>query len=249
MIGALILAGSPNTGPLAAASQEAWEALIPVNGRPMIAYVMDALAGAGRLAQTVVVGPEELRGRTGGDVSLAPPGPGLMSVLAAAMDRFAGMERVLIATSDIPMLTAGAVTAFLDACGDMGRDIYYPVVTSRCIEERYPGCKRTYIPFREGVFTGGNLFLVNPAVMARCAEKGQIFLEARKSPLKLSRLVGWTFLVRFLLHLVSLREAETRMTRLLGVTGRVLVLDYPEIGVDVDKPDDLALARRVLGGE
>ena len=249
MIGALILAGSRNTGALAAASQEAWEALIPVGGRPMIGYVYDALAGTGRIAQTVVVGPEqELRGWVGGEVSFAPPGERLMSLLASAMDRFEGMERVLIATSDVPMLTARAVTAFLDACGDMSLDIYYPVVDSRCIEKRYPGCVRTYIPFREGVFTGGNIFLVNPAVMAGCAEKGQAFLEARKSPLRLSGLVGWTFLVRFLLHLVSLKEAEARMTRLLGVSGRVLAVDYPEIGVDVDKPDDLALARRVIGG-
>ncbi|HUW64971.1 MAG TPA: nucleotidyltransferase family protein [Spirochaetia bacterium] len=250
MIGALILAGSKNTGPLSTCSDEPYEALIPVGGRPMIDYVSEALRDSGRIGRTVVVGPEkELREHVGGDVTFVPPGQRVMAVLAEAMDRFDGVEKVLIATADIPLLTARAVTAFLDACGDMSRDIYYPVVSNRCIEERYPGNRRTYIPFREGVFTGGNVFLVNPAVMPRCVEKGQALVEARKNPLELSRLVGWTFLIRFLLHLVSLPEAEDRVTRLLGVSGRVLVVDYPEIGVDVDKPGDLALARRVLGEE
>jgi len=250
MIGALILAGSENTGALAACSGEPYEALIPAGGRPMIEYVRDALRGTGRIGRTVVVGPErELAGMFPPDVSFVPPGPRLMDVLAGAMARFDGARRVLIATADIPLLTAAAVSAFLDACGDMSRDIYYPVIGNRCIEERYPGCVRTYIPFREGIFTGGNLFLVNPAVIPKCAQRGQAFLEARKSPWRLSRLVGPGFLIRFLLHRVSLPETEASMTRLLGVSGRVVVVDYPEIGVDVDKPGDLALVRRVLGEE
>lgn len=247
MIGALILAGSKNTGPLAECSDESYEALIPVNGRPMIDYVYEALRDTDRIGRMVVVGPEaQLRDRMGDDVTIVPPGERLMSVLTEAMEQFDGMERVLIATADIPLLTAQSVGAFLDACGDMGADLYYPVVSNHCIEDRFPGNRRTYIPFREGVFTGGNLFVVNPAIVGRLQAVGQTLVDARKNPIELSRLVGWTFLIRFLLRLVSLKEAQARVTRLLGVTGKVIVVDYPEIGVDVDKPGDLTLVRRVL---
>jgi hypothetical protein len=36
------------------------------------------------------------------------------------------------------------------------------------------------------------------------------------------------------------------MKRLLGIEGKALPFPYPEVGVDVDKPEDWALANKSL---
>jgi len=55
-------------------------------------------------------------------------------------------------------------------------------------------------------------------------------------------------LLKFLTRSLTIAEAEQKASMLLGrIKGVVVVSKYPEVGVDVDKPDDLALALRTLG--
>ena len=100
---------------------------------------------------------------------------------------------------------------------------------------------------REGTFTGGNLFLVNPAIVQRVAPKIRAFLDYRKSPLKMVSLLGWGFTLRYvLLRNLSLEELEEKVSRMLDIKGAVVVCPWPEVGIDVDKPSDLALMQSVL---
>ena len=63
----------------------------------------------------------------------------------------------------------------------------------------------------------------------------------RKNPLKLSRLLGIKFIVKFLFNRLTLAEIEERVRLILGFRGVGVVSPYPEVGIDVDKPQDLAL--------
>jgi hypothetical protein len=79
------------------------------------------------------------------------------------------------------------------------------------------------------------------------APKVKRFLDYRKSPLKLAGLLGWTFLIRYLLlKNLKMHELEAKISNMLGIRGAVIVCPWPEVGIDVDKPSDLQLARAVL---
>jgi hypothetical protein len=41
--------------------------------------------------------------------------------------------------------------------------------------------------------------------------------------------------------------AERRVSELVGVRGRAVISDYPEIGVDMDKASDLELIQELSG--
>jgi hypothetical protein len=47
-------------------------------------------------------------------------------------------------------------------------------------------------------------------------------------------------------HRLSLSQLEEAAAGRLGIRGRAVVQEDPEIGVDVDKPSDLKLCREVL---
>lgn len=251
MIDGVLLAGSPNDGPLREVSAVPYEALIPVGGRPMFKVVLEALLGSAGVGRVVVVGPpalgpylDDARAR------LVPMRHCLMDNVAEGF-RALGMPDapVLVATSDIPLLTTEALDDFLGRCGAMEKDVYYPVVTEPVVNAFHAGIKRTYVPLKDGRFTGGNIALFRPAVWARCRAKGEEFTRFRKKPLKLARVVGIGVLIRFLLGMVSLAEAEKKVTGLLGITGRAVVTPYPVIAVDVDKPSDYELVKEILRRE
>ncbi|OAT82944.1 nucleotidyltransferase family protein [Desulfotomaculum copahuensis] len=247
MVDALVLAGSANDGPLKDCSPAPYEALISIGTRPMVEYVVDALLQARGIDRVAVVGPEaELAGRLPENVLVARPGKSLLENVQRGLRLLPGTGRVLLVSSDIPLLTPQAVEDFLAQCRDQSADLYYPVVPREAVESRFQNMRRTYVNLQEGVFTGGNIFLLNPAVVSGCLPVAQRLVDARKKPLQLCRLVGLPFLFRFLMHRVSLRDAESRVSALLGIRGVVVVSWYPEVGVDVDKPDDLDLISRLL---
>lgn len=248
MVDAVILAGSPNSGPLKDCSTARFEALIPVGSKAMVEYVVKALTGSSQIRQVQVVGPvSELAPLLSGErVSVTGSAGGIMENIEAGLKALPGDKRVLLVTSDIPLLTTRAVDSFLELCGDMSADMYYPVIAREVVEKKFHSTRRTYATLKEGVFTGGNLFLINPAKFKGCVENGKKIISLRKSPLGLCRLLGIGFLIKFLLRTLTLKEAEQKVSELLGIRGKVVVSQHPEIGVDVDKPGDLELVLRTI---
>ena len=115
-----------------------------------------------------------------------------------------------------------------------------PAFTSKeAVEARFPRTKRTYARLREGTFTGGNLLLLDKSLFRKALPLARRVVALRKRPLALARLVGWDVLLKLLLGRLSLAEVEARAQRILGVEARALVTPYPEVGVDVDREEDL----------
>jgi 2-phospho-L-lactate guanylyltransferase (CobY/MobA/RfbA family) len=210
----------------------------------MALWVLEALQQAPSVTSVGLVGPASLK-RDG--VTVAPVTDtmfgNILQGLSTAPD---GSETVLFVTSDIPWITPDIIEAFIvQAPRDV--DVVYPIIPKQTAETRFPGTKRTYVRLKEGVFTGGNLFLARAEAVPRLKERAETLLAHRKSPVTLARDVGLGLLIRLLTGRLSAAQAETRVGGLLGITGRALIFPYAEAGVDVDKPEDLELAERELG--
>ncbi len=249
MIDALVLAGSLNNGALRGCSTARYEAMIDIKGKLMVEYVVDALRQCERIGRIVIVGPKRDLAeyfKTGGREVVVEHGGHLTENVLRGLHELSGAQRVLLVTSDIPLITHQAIENFIDLCGNGQADLYYPVVPRELVEKQYSTSRRTYVQLKEGVYTGGNIFLFNPGIAEECIPRGQKLVDARKSPLKLCRLVGLLFLIKFLMKSISLQEAQKKVSNLLGIKGRVVISSYPEVGVDVDKPSDLELVSKQL---
>ncbi len=246
----MVLAGRPNVGAFSGVSEARWEALIDIDGRPMVIYVVEALRAATRVDRVAVVGPPEpLRAVLPGEVVLVENGESLSENLRrgfAALVPGNGGNPVLVAGCDVPLITGPIVDAFLSACEQVPASLHYPVVERSVCEARFPGMRRTYATLTDGTFTGGNIFLVAPALVPVLLELLDRFYAARKSPWRLAWLLGPGILAKFVCKRASIRDIETLFLRLTGHVGRAVVVQYPEVGVDVDKPEDLKLVRRLL---
>lgn len=239
---ALVLAGQRNGGRLYTVSAVSYEAEIPIGGRMMIDFVLDALLDHPLIDRVRVVGP--LSSRPG--VEYVTPGDTLWANVQRGMEAWDPDEPVLVATCDIPLLTAAVVQDFIDQAPADG-DIVYPVIPKSAVVRAFPDVARTYVRLREGVFTGGNLFLVRPRAVVRARANAERLLAHRKSPVRLARDIGLGLLLKFVTGWLGLKEAERAASRLLDVEGRAMIFAAPEVGVDVDKPSDYRLVSRILG--
>lgn len=248
---AIVLAGTSSRGDLKEYCQVSNEALIPIGDKLMVEHVVDALKKVPSVNRIAIAGPlKELAPIYKGDpkVMLAEQGDTQVATLLNGLELLkpGSDQRIIVAAADIPLLTHEAIEDLLEQCNHKEGDLFYPIVPKEVNEERFPGVKRTYIHFKEGIFTGGNLFVLKAGIIKPCATKADELINLRKSPLALSKQIGWGFILKFLLRILSIGETEKRFSDLLGIKGFAIISPYPEIGVDVDKLSDLELAREIL---
>lgn len=245
-IDAVVLAARANTGRLASLSDEALEANIDIAGKPMLSYVISILERSPHISKIIVVGPKHGLARyEGGKVCIAEPGADLIDNVRIGLNH-ADTQFVLVASSDIPLLTTGALEDFLTSAVDSGADFVYSISTKEDCEKKYPGVERTYVKVRGETFTGGNLFFVRKSVVQDVWPVVEKMIQYRKSPLKMASFFGFWFVARVFLGLAGILEIEEYVSKLLGIKCKA-VISAPEISVDVDKPQDLELVRDILG--
>jgi len=245
-VDAVVLAGAPNSGQLQEADAAKWEAAIPIHGKQMVNYVVEALQNSQHVARTVVVGPLEIRDALPPGVTFVQNGNSLQENIFLAMDRLEKKNKVLLITSDIPLVHAEAIDDFLERCGDLQGDVYYPLISKEANEQMFPESQRTYFTLKEGCFTGGNLILASPQAIINSRWVMDEAFSQRKKPWKLVRMLGFVFILKFLAKQLSMGELEKRASSILGYKGVFIISPYPELGTDVDKPSDLQLVRKAL---
>jgi len=249
MFDAVILAGGGKKEPLTLQEGVANKVFINLFGRPMLRYILDALDGAVSVGKVIVVGPEEeLAGllEQGSRFTPVPEEGGMLENVAAGL-RAADQQRLsLILTGDIPLLSPEVIEEFIKRCAPYTGDFYYPILSRESCTKRFPQMKRTYVPLREGSFTGGNIALLRPRWFACSRHRLDQFIAYRKKPLKLFRLLPVGFIFKFIFRCLTVNDLESYLSEMFQARAHAVPCDLVEIGTDVDKISDLEVVRKEL---
>ena len=248
----MVLGGGEPGDRMAADSGVAAKALVALEGKPMGAYVLEALRACTSVGRIVYVGPTNVRLRGLYDVAV-PSGRRLVDSMALGLGAALGTapaERLLVVTADIPWITGAGLDAFLAAAPDA--DLVYPAVTEAASVARFPHQQRTYARLRDGRLTGGNAVLLKAAAVPRLLPLMDSAFRARKNPLALARMFGPDVLLAVLLGRARIADLERRLERISGLRARALVTEDAALAADVDRaahlPEGLSEGRPSLPG-
>ncbi|HHT06808.1 MAG TPA: NTP transferase domain-containing protein [Hydrogenispora sp.] len=245
---AIVLGGGRNTGSLKDVDPTPYEAGIRINNRPMVEYIIEVLDEMEEIERVlVVIPPGIVSPQKWTKVKIVAPGESMIDSMVRAVQHTHTNDHVLVVASDIPFITKEAIRDFLDSCRRRPADVYYSFVPKAAVLKKYPSTKRTYVRLKEGVVTGGNILLIRPRLLLDLRDRIEQAISLRKHPLKLCRLLGFKFVVKLIAGQLGIGEIEARVGAIFNVNGAGIRSLYPEIGVDVDKPSDLSLARGLLG--
>lgn len=241
---ALVVAGAKNNGALKDYSDKEYESLIEIAGKPMVQHVIEAVENVDEINDIVIVGPEKINKNIGLKYKIIKPDDVLINNIKKGIDALNHDHHILIITSDIPLVTTKIIEDFIKKCKSERRhDLFYPVISKNNNLKKYPEVERTYVHLKEGVFTGGNLVLVSPDIIQGPLDWYDKILSLRKKPFKMSQMLGFKFIIKFIFRQLSINEVEKRISNIIGHKCKALIVDYPEIGFDVDKPSDLKMMK------
>lgn len=246
-VDAVILAGG--TGEVIDPSCR-FKGLLPIAGRPLVEWVLDAFLSAKLVGEIAVVMPtaEGLGPWVDKGGKLVVSDREFMDNVLAGLSAFRDERRVLVATGDIPMLTGEAIDDFVSDSLATGADFTYPIIPREEMEEEFPGSVRTYFRLKTGRFTGGNMMIVNPLLAPGIRDLGQQLFEERKNPVGMLKIAGLGFVVKFIAGRLDPDDLAKKIEELVGGSAAAVLCHQPSLAVDVDKPADRDQVESLLAG-
>lgn len=244
---ALILAGSRGgeVDPAAAYAGVGHKGLIVLQGRTLLARVLDAVEAAGAARIGVSANDETIKTALAGTkAEVLPPSAGPSQSVADGAGRL-GFPLV-VTTVDHALLKPEWITRFL-ADTPPAADVAVLLAPEDRVRAAAPQTKRTYLKFRDGRYSGCNLFLLRNENALRVIAVWRKVEALRKQPWKIAAMLGPGFLLRYALGLLTLDEAVARLGRLADVNAAAVRAHDGLAAVDVDKPSDLDLVRALVG--
>jgi GTP:adenosylcobinamide-phosphate guanylyltransferase len=228
------------------------KAALEIGGKPMIQWVLDALEKSPSIGRIVLVGAQELQGNLCSSKILAflPAGDDILDNFQRGADALLAdrpaLRMVAVVSSDIPLATSEGIEWVIRAAQETEKDITYCVIKQNQMEERFPESARSYVKLKDMNVCGGDLSVINMDLYKTREDFWRKIFAARKSAMRQASLIGFDILILLALKQLTLEDTVKKVTRRLGISGQGLVCPYPGIGMDIDKPHQLELARREL---
>ncbi len=222
------------------------KSFISLKGRWLIEWTLEALKSTSEISDILVLIPPFKQKKKLSGVKVEFSNSDLIGKLKKGVRLFPRSDWLLLVSGDLPLLTSESLSDFLKRSFYFLADGYYPVLSRETMEKKFPGSQRTYGKLREGFLTGGNVILLRPQVLIDNWDLGEKLLEARKKPFQLAQILGFSTLIKFLTRTLTVKEAEGRLSYLTGYNLKAVFTPYAEIGLDVDKPEDLNMVKKFL---
>lgn len=218
------------------------KAVLPLCGKPMLDYVLEALQSA------KIRAPYFVSGYTSGHSALLRQSPQSEGPAGSALVAFENgiAFPALMTTADHPLLTAEMITHFINAAQASGADFCVGLADKAIIQPAYPHVRRTYLNFSDRSVSGCNLFyFANEKSLAaiRFWERAQ---KDRKRPMRLASHFGVRILIDYIFKRLTLNGAFKYASTRMGVDAKPILIPIAEAAIDVDKPSDKVLVEQIL---
>lgn len=235
----VVLAGGTSRESARAKGWPEHRAFGPIGGRPLLAWVLEALRACEDVDRVTVVAPEQARSLLSGE-DWIESGGSMWDNVSAGLRRHPD-GTALLCGCDAPLLTAEAISDVVRRGLALNADFVYPIVRREDNEARCPGLRRTWATLRDGTFTGGNLMLVNGPALLGSDALIRAALAARKNPLALVRLLRPSplLIARVLAKRAGIAELERAVGAVLNARARALITPFAEVSADLDDPAEV----------
>jgi molybdopterin-guanine dinucleotide biosynthesis protein A len=245
----LILAGGIETGDLFESYGCRNKALLPLHGKPMLDWVIEAFHASGTVDRIVVVGPPELDGlasmrHVAKRVDATPHFlrnilRGIAGINWMYFRRARRRPGYLITFCDAVFLNADIIRETVRNIATDDYDFVLHYVEKAAYDKNSITAKRTYIPIDGKFYTGSTIYYLRS--FRKTLQSAHLLSELRarrKDPQGLLSVLG--------LQGLSLPQITAALSARINGKAAIFVSDAPGLGMDVDKVADYVMAEQLL---
>jgi GTP:adenosylcobinamide-phosphate guanylyltransferase len=245
---AIILAGQrPGPDALAVHFGMRYKALVPFAGEPMLTHVMRAVNAHSAVGRVIILAqdPHAITDAViaGGGGELRQSSDGISMSLKALLDGGDVQWPWIVTTADHPLLNDQMLTEFMQCAHG---DISVGMVERSVMQAQFPDAKRTWLRFAGGAWSGANLFAFRSPKVSAALTLWANAEQDRKQAWRLFLHFGPWLAMRAVTRTISLPGAFAAAGKRLGLSAHLVSLSDPVAAIDVDKPEDHAIASAIF---
>ena len=251
----LLAAGRGPNDPMAQAFEAKHKCLIDVAGTPMIIRVLNILrkcTSIDRIAISIETAdvlkgvPAFKKMPTKRKISVVKSEDQVSQSVLKTIEKAGLSYPILITTADHALLTVDMLNHFCSTSAWSGYDVTLGVAHEDVVKMAYPDAKRTFFKFSDGKFSGCNMFGIMNENGLNAVKFWQQIERERKRPWRIVKAFGFGRLAIYLGGILSLTRAMEQASKLMGAQIEAVRIPFAEAAIDIDKPEDLALAEEIL---
>lgn len=232
------------------------KALIRLNGKQLIDYVLEAADNAERIERIYLVGltEDEIEYNLHTPITFIPSKGSRMETLKNLMsyieDEYEGSlpRHLLTFSADIPLITSQMIdneihhleTEYGERFSEI--ELFYALIPKDIVLNQYPDANKRFRKFKEGRFATGDFLIFSPHILRneKTMEAVQKMMESRKQIIRLLIKFDWLAPLKYIFGKLSARnDIFPFLKDHFDVTVDMMVSENPEIGLDLDYPEDL----------
>ena len=252
---ALVMAGrrSGALDPLAARAGVAQKAVVPIDGKPLIAHTIEAVAAARHVGPIRVVAheTEEIAAvpliaklRDTGRLSFVEGRHNLVDSVMAGAE---GADfPIMLTTADNVLVTGEGYDAFIAAARASGAGAAAALARKEDVQAADPQGQSRFYRFRDGEFSNCNTYWIGGPEALSAAEIFRNGGQFVKYPVRIARAFGIMNLLRFKLGNGDRAKLFAQLSRRFGFKLDGIVLENGEFAIDVDNERTYAVAEKLL---
>lgn len=244
----IILAGGEK-GPLSKEYGCNSKALLPIHGKPMLDWVIEAFYNSPYIDNIVVVGGDELdklscmrhvRKRLPAGINviqnLLHGMTYLKTNIYGASDKHNGY---LISFCDAVFLNTEIINETIKNINESKSEVVFHYVEKNSFEKANLPAQRTYLPIGGKHYTGTTIYYLKKfRMITKLLDELMRLRENRKDPEKILEMLGCKG--------KDLAGIESVLSERLSSSVKIYESPHPQLGMDVDKPSDYELAQQKL---
>jgi len=162
----VVLAGGPRDAVAALDADAPNKAFIPIAGRTLAARTIDALRASPLIDRIIAVAPAAAHDHpalTNAD-EVRADGARITDSLRSGIADLPPDELVVVAASDLPILTPVCIEEFIGLANESDPDVVYGCVEQKAHLARFPDIPHTWARLVDGTYCGAGLFALRPRV-------------------------------------------------------------------------------------
>ncbi|MEM6908570.1 MAG: NTP transferase domain-containing protein [Pseudomonadota bacterium] len=252
---ALVMAGKRSgvLDPLAERAGVAQKCVVPVNGVPMVARVVEQVAACERIGNIRIVAhePDEIAALPSiaalietGRLTFAE---GKFNIVDSVFAAAEGAEfPLMITTADNCLVTPEGYTEFIAKCLDAKDGGAAGLARKEAVQAADPEGQKKFYQFRDGGFSNCNLYWLGSERALGAAEIMRQGGQFVKFPRRIIKAFGLMNLIRFRLGTGSKEKLFEQISRRFGIKLVPIELSDGHYAIDVDNERTFAVTQKIL---
>ncbi len=252
---ALIMAGKRSgvLDPLAQRAGVAQKCVVPVNGTPMVARVVEQVAACDRVGQIRIVAhePEEIAAQPvvaklldEGRLTFAE---GKFNIVDSVFSGAEGVDfPLLITTADNCLVTPEGYSEFIEKALAENAGAAAGLARKEDVQAADPQGQSKFYQFKDGGYSNCNMYWIGSEKALAAAEIMREGGQFVKFPRRIIKAFGFMNLIRFRMGWGSKEKLFAQISRRFGIKLVPIVLSKGQYAIDVDNERTFEVTERLL---